>query len=301
MTPEQRRNAAIIRQVGQQMGASKKAIKAALEAGITESNLRNLNYGDRDSVGVFQQRPSQGWKGLTNVSKAAKEFYAQAIPKAQKYGTAGQLAQAVQRSAYPERYDQHSAEADALLKGTQLPGRKVGYQAPKPTSVGSVGADAKTAIALSLLGMGNLAGGYGNDDLTTSLIQAAQQQKAPKAVRKSQSSATTPSYTGTTTFDGKPVAAWIAPILKEARRTGLWKGSVNSGVRSKSEQLAAAKRYGLQHYPHGPLASNHVEGHPGAVDVSDPEGLKRALRKLGVKRLKSSMPEDPVHFSQTGY
>jgi hypothetical protein len=63
--------------------------------------------------------------------------------------------------------------------------------------------------------------------------------------------------------------------------------------------LAAAKHYGLQHYPNGPLASNHVEGNPGAVDVSDPQGLKRALRAIHNGRLKSAMPEDPVHFSGT--
>src|SRR4051794_25278928 len=107
LTPEQRKNAQTILKVGKRMGASKKALKAALETGLTESNLRNLSYGDRDSVGVFQQRPSQGWKGLTNVERAAKEFYAQAIPNAPKYGTAGQLAQSVQRSAFPGRYDQH--------------------------------------------------------------------------------------------------------------------------------------------------------------------------------------------------
>lgn len=103
------------------------------------------------------------------------------------------------------------------------------------------------------------------------------------------------------TFDGKPVVGWIAGILKQARATGIWKGSVSSGVRSKAGQLKAAQGYGLQHYPNGPLASNHVEGHDGAVDVSDPEGLKRALAKLGITDLKSSMPEDPVHFSRTGH
>lgn len=103
------------------------------------------------------------------------------------------------------------------------------------------------------------------------------------------------------TFDGKPVVAWVVPILKAARKTGLWKGAVSSGERTKQEQLGAAKRYGLQHYPNGPLASNHVVGRDGAVDVSDPEGLKRALAKLGITGLKSSMPEDPVHFSRAGY
>jgi hypothetical protein len=153
--------------------------------------------------------------------------------------------------------------------------------------------------------MGNLGGGYGGgDSLTNSLLAAAQAQQAPQPqARSAPQSASQPSYGGGVThFDGKPVAAWIAPILKQARATGLWKGNVTSGVRSKSEQLAAAKRFGLSHYgPGGPLASNHVAGHGGAVDVSDPQGLKRALAALHSSRLKSSMPDDPVHFSRTGY
>ena len=62
-------------------------------------------------------------------------------------------------------------------KPTKGSAPKVGYTNAKPSSVGS---DAKTQIALSLLGMGNL-GGYGGDDLTSSLIQAAQQKKVKPA------------------------------------------------------------------------------------------------------------------------
>lgn len=103
-------------------------------------------------------------------------------------------------------------------------------------------------------------------------------------------------------FDGKPVVAWIAGILKAARASGLWKGNVTSGERTKAQQLAAAKHFGLSNYgPGGPLGSNHVIGHDGAVDVTDPQGLKRALAHLGINKLRSSMPNDPVHFSRTGY
>ena len=158
------------------------------------------------------------------------------------------------------------------------------------------------ASLLPLL-LGGVGGGGGGDPLESLALTLAAQRGSAAAATPSTPASSTPAAThgGVTHFDGKPVASWIAPILKQARSTGLWKGSVTSGVRTKSEQLAAAKRYGLQHYPNGPLASNHVEGHPGAVDVSDPEGLKRALRKLGITKLKSSMPEDPVHFSQTGH
>jgi hypothetical protein len=103
------------------------------------------------------------------------------------------------------------------------------------------------------------------------------------------------------TFDGKPVVSSIARELRRARATGLWKGTVTSGVRTKQQQMAAARRFGLQHYgPKGPLGSNHVAGHSGAVDVTDPAGLARALRRIR-SRLHRGMADDPVHFSWTGH
>lgn len=103
-------------------------------------------------------------------------------------------------------------------------------------------------------------------------------------------------------FDGKPVLAKFLPELRWARANG-WKGTVTSGVRSRQEQLAAAQKFGLQHYgPAGPLGSNHVEGHAGAVDVSDPNGLDAVLRRYpGPRLLRRGMADDPVHFSPTGH
>lgn len=115
LSPEQHHNLVTILHVAHHLAAKKKPLKAAVETAIVESKLHNLSYGDRDSVGVFQQRPSAGWKGLRNVHKAATEFLTQAMAQAPKYSTAGELAQAVQRSAYPRRYQQHSSDAEALL------------------------------------------------------------------------------------------------------------------------------------------------------------------------------------------
>lgn len=106
---------------------------------------------------------------------------------------------------------------------------------------------------------------------------------------------------GTVVFDGKPVLAKFAAELRWARKNG-WKGTVTSGVRTKSQQLTAATNFGLQHYPNGPLASNHVEGHRGAIDVSQPDQLEAILRKYpGKVNLRRKMADDPVHFSPTGY
>ena len=91
---------------------------SAFEAAIVESGVHNLNYGDRDSLGVFQQRPSQGWGSpaqVTNVDYAATQFITRAI-RANGGQSAGQLAQDVQRSAFPDRYDQVALQAYALLE-----------------------------------------------------------------------------------------------------------------------------------------------------------------------------------------
>lgn len=91
---------------------------STFEAAIVESGVHNLNYGDRDSLGVFQQRPSQGWGSpaqVTNVDYAATQFITRAI-RANGGQSAGQLAQDVQRSAFPDRYDQVALQAYSLME-----------------------------------------------------------------------------------------------------------------------------------------------------------------------------------------
>jgi len=97
-------------------------------------------------------------------------------------------------------------------------------------------------------------------------------------------------------FDGKPVAAWIAPILQRAREAG-WQGTVSSGYRSFAEQTRIY-RSGVR--PAAvPGTSNHeFAGYPGgAVDVTDPAGLAAILRRLGISTLRWAGGKDPPHFS----
>jgi LAS superfamily LD-carboxypeptidase LdcB len=120
--------------VGLAIGASDRALLAGFEAALVESNMRNLRHGDRDSLGIFQQRPSTGWgskEQITDPVYAARAFFLGptragsvvggnrepgAVARDTEFaGTAGQLAQAVQRSAFPERYDQVERDARALL------------------------------------------------------------------------------------------------------------------------------------------------------------------------------------------
>lgn len=113
-------------QVGRELFSSPLAQKAGpkvrlalAETDLTESSgRRDPNLTSEGSAGPLQQTPADGWGTLEQVDNpryAATQFLKRALPIAGKYGTAGQLAQAVQRSAYPERYDEHSAEAAQLL------------------------------------------------------------------------------------------------------------------------------------------------------------------------------------------
>jgi LysM repeat protein len=126
----QRANAATIVSVGRSLGVPARGIVIALAAAMTESNLENLSYGDRDSVGLFQQRPSQGWgtaAELQNTTYAARLFFGG--PQSPNKGTTAglldipgwekmsvtQAAQAVQKSAYPSAYGQWQQAATAWL------------------------------------------------------------------------------------------------------------------------------------------------------------------------------------------
>ncbi|MGV1003971.1 MAG: hypothetical protein ACOYEV_04210 [Candidatus Nanopelagicales bacterium] len=100
------------------LGASAKVLLAGIEAALVESNLNNCADGDKDSAGAFQQRTSWGtYEQRTTVAYAAQAFYTRAIARESKYATAGQLAQAVQGSAYPSRYNAREAQASAIIAG----------------------------------------------------------------------------------------------------------------------------------------------------------------------------------------
>ena len=116
---EQLANAATIARIGKQMGMSQRDIVIGIATAIVESGLRNVNYGDRDSLGLFQQRPSQGWgtpKQVTDPQYAARKFFdALKGVKGREQMDMGAAAQAVQRSAFPERYGQQIGAARGLF------------------------------------------------------------------------------------------------------------------------------------------------------------------------------------------
>ena len=126
LSAEQRGNAATIVSVGRSLGVSDHGIVVALAAAMQESSLRNLSHGDRDSVGLFQQRPSQGWgsaAALQDPATATKLFFTGNPGKTRGLlDVAGwssmnvtTAAQAVQVSAYPKAYAQWESTAKSLL------------------------------------------------------------------------------------------------------------------------------------------------------------------------------------------
>jgi hypothetical protein len=117
---EQAANATTITAVAHRMGLPNHAVTIAIATVLQESKMHNVPYGDRDSVGLFQQRPSQGWgtpAQLLTPSYAAQAFYRhlvkvhgwQRLPVAL-------AAQSVQHSADGSGYEAWVEEARAIAR-----------------------------------------------------------------------------------------------------------------------------------------------------------------------------------------
>ena len=116
--PSQTAHAATITAIATKRGLPPRAATIAIATAIQESKLRNLRYGDRDSVGLFQQRPSQGWgteEQILDPVYATNRFY-DALVKVKGYEKMEitKIAQEVQKSAYPEAYADHEQEGRLL-------------------------------------------------------------------------------------------------------------------------------------------------------------------------------------------
>ena len=117
MNPEQAGNAAIIVGESIRRGLPARAATIALVTAWQESSLRNLTYGDRDSLGLFQQRPSQGWGTADQIMDpwySAGKFYDALVKVANwQTGNINDVAQAVQRSGFPDAYAKHETAGRA--------------------------------------------------------------------------------------------------------------------------------------------------------------------------------------------
>ncbi|MFJ6574034.1 C40 family peptidase [Streptomyces sp. NPDC091292] len=129
----------------------------ALATAMQESRLRNLNYGDRDSLGLFQQRPSKGWGTAEQIRDpvyASERFYKALLSvNGWQQMTVTQAAQAVQRSGRPDAYAQWEPLATALQRAvaTTIPG----------SSSNDVGPDAETSRRVSGCGTADDGSSFG--------------------------------------------------------------------------------------------------------------------------------------------
>ena len=125
---EQARLASIVVGLSVRRGLAPRAASIAMATVYQESGIRNLPGGDRDSVGLFQQRPSQGWgtrQQLQDPYYATGAFY-DALVKVKGWQSRDitEVAQQVQRSGYPDAYRDH--EADGRVLASALTGRSPG-------------------------------------------------------------------------------------------------------------------------------------------------------------------------------
>ncbi|MFI6606277.1 hypothetical protein [Streptomyces sp. NPDC050507] len=176
LTSEQAANAATISAVGTTRGMPERAVTIALATALQESGLRNIEHGDRDSLGLFQQRPSQGWgteKQVLDPVYSAGKFY-EHLAEVPGYSRLPLTvaAQRVQRSGFPQAYAKH--EPDAALLAAALTGRApAALNCDPPRSTAGTGEAAKVRAAL--------VGSFGKDVLPSEDAAAAETPAAGAA------------------------------------------------------------------------------------------------------------------------
>jgi len=155
--PDQTGSAATITAIAVRRGLPARAASIAIATAIQESKLRNITYGDRDSLGLFQQRPSQGWgtpEQILDPVHATNAFY-DALVEVDGYQDLPitVAAQEVQRSAYPEAYADHEPEARiyaSALTGHSPASLTCVLMAPQDNTQQTPGADGLTTRARTL-------------------------------------------------------------------------------------------------------------------------------------------------------
>ncbi len=137
-------------------GMPPRAGSIAMATAYQESGIRNLDYGDRDSVGLFQQRPSQGWGTQAEILDpyhATDAFYA-ALVKVDGWETADitTVAQSVQKSGHPEAYRKHEQNARVIasvLSGQTAAGVTCGYSTPSAADASGLAASLRASLGVT--------------------------------------------------------------------------------------------------------------------------------------------------------
>ncbi len=161
LSGEQADNAATIAAIGIHLGLPDHAVTIALATAMQESGLHNLPVGDRDSAGLFQQRPSQGWGTRAQVLDpvyASTAFY-QRLRAQPGWSdlTVTEAAQLVQRSAAPAAYAQWEPRARAAAAA--LTGEAPGALSCRGLTISPSSADL-VATAVAELGTATLSGAH---------------------------------------------------------------------------------------------------------------------------------------------
>ena len=297
--------------VADEEGAGPKARKALIEAGLVESGLADLRHGDRDSEGVLQVRTGiHGANVARSVEESARRFLRRgftgqggAIELSKRLGSAGEVAQAVQGSAFPDRYAKRGGDADAILGGTGT-GRASGGQdtVSTRTTTTTPGVD-NSALRQQMLQQYVLSRGKPDALLGLARGLSGAQDVAPttetsvssRRVRKSQnpvSSGTRPS--------GQLTELFYDPVtgVKRGQKIGAVGGHADHvHVATGPKQLAAIKKLATDM---GLTITSEDEGYDGdgvhtsgsyhykkrAVDVAGPPERMAAFTKRVAKKYR---------------
>ncbi|MEU1132535.1 heavy metal transporter [Streptomyces sp. NPDC005900] len=182
-TAEQARNASTVAAVGTSRGMPERAVTIALATALQESGLRNIRHGDRDSLGLFQQRPTQGWgdeRQIMDPAYSAARFY-EHLAEVPGYSRLPLTvaAQRVQRSGYPQAYAKH--EPDAVLLAAALTGRAPAAFSCEGRPGADPGGPARVRAALARdFGRGVRTGGRGRTVTVPVPATAAADGRAPR-------------------------------------------------------------------------------------------------------------------------
>ncbi len=198
LTVVQLQHASTINAVGLARGISEQGRIIAVATAYQESSLRNRTNGDRDSVGLFQQRPSQGWgtaEQIIDPVYSSGKFYDALleVPDWQDMSLT-EAAQAVQYSAFPDAYAKWEPQATTLvrgLSGTTVPDLTCSSGSRMPTSETQqrpplTGTDAATpeltaTLAAAQAELGGLAVDQVSDDGMTATVDVTVPELAPTA------------------------------------------------------------------------------------------------------------------------
>lgn len=207
---EASQNAAIIVAEAMHRGLPPRAASIALATAMQESKLHNIDYGDRDSVGLFQQRPSQGWGTVEQIMDpwySAGKFYDELVTvKGWESGDINDVAQTVQRSGVPDGYRKHVEAARAWASAL------TGHSPAAVRCVSRSGAAPDLALAKEVVERSGTARWTPGQAMVT--LNAADATRLWSATQLTMATARTTGYTAvavggqTWTLDPKRVAGW---------------------------------------------------------------------------------------------